>query len=144
MNGNPNFPPEHKKYLETIAGSGEHLLTLINRLLELSKLGVEQVTLDEQILYDEKVGEQEARVGPPAKSPTPNLQHLISTLPSDLLANLEQAVVRLDMDVINSLIEEIRSHNAAVADALATLEGDFKYDEILTIIQEARTYMEQK
>jgi signal transduction histidine kinase len=144
MNGNPNFPPEHKKYLETIARSGEHLLTLINRLLALSKLGVEQITLDEQILYDERAGGQEARVGTQAKSPTLNLQHLISTLPPDLLASLEQAVVRLDMDVINSLIEKVRTHNAAVADALATLEEDFKYDEILTIIQEARTYMEQK
>ena len=55
-----------------------------------------------------------------------------------MLTNLEQAALRLDMDMVDRLIEEIRSHDAALADALTALADDFKYDEIATLIQEAK------
>ncbi len=72
-----------------------------------------------------------------------HLKSKIATLPPDLLTNLEQAMVRLDMDTVNRLIDEVRLHHAAVADRLATLADDFRYDEILTLIRAARNRNEQ-
>jgi hypothetical protein len=60
-----------------------------------------------------------------------------AALPDVLLTNLEQAATRIDMDSIDSLIAEVRTHNAALAEGLARLAADFKYDEILTLIQQA-------
>ena len=62
-------------------------------------------------------------------------------LPQDLLSNLAQAATRLDMAMITSLIDEIRSHNTGLADGLALLADEFRYDEISTLIQEARQRM---
>jgi hypothetical protein len=42
------------------------------------------------------------------------------------------------MSEIDRYIEEIRSYNAPVADALATLAVDFDYGKIATLIQEAK------
>jgi hypothetical protein len=61
----------------------------------------------------------------------------LAALPLELLTNLKQAAIRIDMDRIDSLIDEIRTYNAALAEGLATLAADFKYDEILTLIQDA-------
>ena len=58
-----------------------------------------------------------------------------ASLPSDLLMNLEQAIVQLDGEMIQQAIEEIRPHNAPLTDALAVLAKDFQYDKILTFIQ---------
>ena len=58
-----------------------------------------------------------------------------AALPSDLLMNLEQAIVQLDGEMIQQAIEEIRPHNTPLADTLTVLAKDFQYDKILTFIQ---------
>jgi hypothetical protein len=65
----------------------------------------------------------------------------LAALPQDLLSNLAQAATRLDMAMITSLIDEIRAHNTGLADGLASLADEFRYDEISTLIQEARQRM---
>ena len=62
-------------------------------------------------------------------------------LPQDLLSNLAQAATRLDMAMITSLIDEIRVHSTGLADGLSSLADEFRYDEISTLIQEARQRM---
>jgi len=59
----------------------------------------------------------------------------LATLPPDLLVNLKRAIARLDVEMIHQVIEEIRSHNAPLADALTALVDDFEYDKILRFIQ---------
>ncbi len=59
----------------------------------------------------------------------------LSTLPTELLIEMEEASVQGDMDKVESLIEAISSHDAAVADALALLAADFDYEKILKLIQ---------
>jgi len=60
----------------------------------------------------------------------------LATLPPDLPVNLERAIAQLDVEGIQQVIEEIRAHNAPLADALATLADDFEYDKILVLIRE--------
>ncbi len=63
----------------------------------------------------------------------------LAALPSDLLANLEQATDRSDIQLMFTIIEEIRRHDSALADALAHLTNNFNYDEILRLIQARRS-----
>ncbi len=57
-------------------------------------------------------------------------------LPDDLLAELKRAVIDLDVDLIQAVIERIREVNGPVGDGLAELAGDFQYDKILALIQQ--------
>jgi PAS domain S-box-containing protein len=73
----------------------------------------------------------------PVDNPTIITPSAFAELPTELLTNLKQAAIRIDMDRIDKLIDEIRSLNTALAERLATLADDFKYDEILDLIQQA-------
>jgi CheY-like chemotaxis protein len=72
-------------------------------------------------------GEEE----PPRDALTPKA---LADLPDDLRKELKQAIIDLDVDLIQAIIESIRGLNAAVADGLADLAGDFQYDKILALI----------
>ena len=64
----------------------------------------------------------------------------LAELPDEILDNLEQAADRSSMKQIALIIEDIRAYNPTVADALAHLADDFRYDEILSILRnEQRT-----
>jgi signal transduction histidine kinase/DNA-binding NarL/FixJ family response regulator len=65
------------------------------------------------------------------------LKPQVSDLPPTLLADLEHATVVGDMTQILNLIDQIRPHNAAVADALKRLAGDFEFAQMLALIREA-------
>ncbi len=60
----------------------------------------------------------------------------LATIPLELLTHLKQAATRIDMDTIDRLIDEIRCHHTLLADRLALLAADFKYDEILAFLQQ--------
>jgi PAS domain S-box-containing protein len=62
----------------------------------------------------------------------------LSTLPVSLVADLELAAVCADMVRVDSLIDQIASHHAPLAEWLRSLAHDFEYDQILTIIEESR------
>jgi PAS domain S-box-containing protein len=62
----------------------------------------------------------------------------LADLPPNVITNLEHAISRSDMELINAIIDEIRHHDATVADALAYLANEFNYDEIFRVIQKAK------
>jgi len=59
----------------------------------------------------------------------------LGALPSELLVALEQASMHGETDRVESLIEDIRPRDAALADALAALASDFDHDHILRLIR---------
>jgi CheY-like chemotaxis protein len=62
----------------------------------------------------------------------------LAALPFDLLTNLEEATIRSKMNQIDSLINEIRTLNAPLADALAILAEGFEYPKIASLIGQAK------
>jgi signal transduction histidine kinase/CheY-like chemotaxis protein len=59
----------------------------------------------------------------------------LADLPTDLLNELEQVLIRLDIDAVNRTIEAIRVYNPSLADALATVAQDFQFSQILHLIR---------
>jgi CheY-like chemotaxis protein len=76
----------------------------------------------------------------PPRISVQNLKAAIQTLPTELLTKLEDAARRIDMEAIDRLIDKIRAHNAAVADRLAVLAANFRYEEISALIQKAKEH----
>jgi hypothetical protein len=62
----------------------------------------------------------------------------LAALPSDVLSNLEHAIITIDTKRIADLIEQIRSHNPVLADILTWLTDNFEYMKILTCLQEIK------
>jgi hypothetical protein len=60
----------------------------------------------------------------------------MAALPAEWVANLYQAAVQADAGLILDLLDRIREANASLADALASLVHDFRFDLIVTLTQE--------
>lgn len=62
----------------------------------------------------------------------------MTALPLKLLTNLENATLKSDMALIDSLLTEIKPYNSILAKELTQLADNFDYDKILTLIQQAK------
>jgi CheY-like chemotaxis protein len=62
----------------------------------------------------------------------------LAGLPEDLLNGLEQALVRIDIAAVDRAIEDIRTCNNPLADALAPLARDSEFGRMLRLIRDAR------
>jgi signal transduction histidine kinase/CBS domain-containing protein/CheY-like chemotaxis protein len=60
----------------------------------------------------------------------------ISAFPKEWLINLKQAATCLDMEKVEDLIADIYPNNPVLANELTRLATDFKYDEIIALIQD--------
>ncbi|UNU24559.1 hybrid sensor histidine kinase/response regulator [Microcoleus vaginatus] len=58
-------------------------------------------------------------------------------LPEALVADLKLAILNADIDVIDTLIEQIRLKDAVTAGAIATCIENFEYDQVLKLISQA-------
>jgi signal transduction histidine kinase/DNA-binding response OmpR family regulator len=65
-----------------------------------------------------------------------DLKAEIGQLPAELVARLAEATELSDMELIDQVIANIHRHNARLAKALSNLAGDFRYEEILALVQE--------
>ncbi|HEY9604505.1 MAG TPA: response regulator, partial [Allocoleopsis sp.] len=58
----------------------------------------------------------------------------LASLPSDVVTNLYNALLDLDVELIQKAIAQIRSVNEPLADALATFANKFEYEQLLNLI----------
>src|SRR5919199_1295702 len=68
------------------------------------------------------------------KEPDALITAALAELPGEWLANLEQAILNVDLKLIFALIEQIRPGNAELANALKDYINNFEYDKILSLI----------
>ncbi|NER37626.1 MAG: response regulator [Oscillatoria sp. SIO1A7] len=59
----------------------------------------------------------------------------LASLPEQWLANLKQAILNVDLDKIAIVIEQIRSRDSGLADALQQNIDNFEYDNLLKLIK---------
>jgi CheY-like chemotaxis protein len=85
-----------------------------------------------RFLYDEEPAQ-------PAVAQPAEAQDLLTlaALPAGWMADLQKATIRADLNLILTLIDQIRGGNPALADALADLADNFEYKKILTLIEQA-------
>ena len=61
----------------------------------------------------------------------------IAALPTNLVANLHQAIIDGDKNLMLTLIDRIREQNKSLANALAALVNNFRYKQLLNLTQSA-------
>jgi hypothetical protein len=61
----------------------------------------------------------------------------LAAMPADWVTDLRQAATQLDADVILELLDPIREQNAPLADTLARLVHDYRFDTILALTEPA-------
>ncbi len=59
----------------------------------------------------------------------------LAALPPEWFADLKQGTNIVDLELLSSAIEQIRGHDAGLADALARLVDSFEYDHIAALIE---------
>jgi signal transduction histidine kinase/CheY-like chemotaxis protein len=89
-----------------------------------------------QFVYEEPPATSSVPAQPPEKSLSATA---LAQLPPELLAQFEQAVNSLNMTVIEQRVAQIGRHQAELGPALQQFVADFRFDELLALIQEAKT-----
>jgi PAS domain S-box-containing protein len=79
---------------------------------------------------------------PPTTAPLADVQDVLTpaalaALPSGYLAELHQATIKGDLDLILTLADQIRERDATLTDVLADLARNFEYKKILALIEQA-------
>jgi hypothetical protein len=88
-----------------------------------------------QFVYEEEEQAQPA-AAPPADA-VASLTAALAALPASWVADLRQATIRADLNLILTLSDRIRGESPALADALTDLANGFEYKTILTLIEQA-------
>lgn len=155
-NRSQDLSPEHQENLDTIIRSGEHLLILVNRLIEVSKDEAGRTAFDEQgfdlpCLLDEVKAIESKQAARHSIAPQPNqtgdkpfyevdqsilTPAALAGLPNELRVSLQEAVETIDMERTNSIIEWIRGQNEPLANALAELVKQYRFDMLQELFEE--------
>jgi len=120
---------EQREYLDTIKGSGEHLLGLIDEVLQISKDGAQGVT-EGPAAFDPAAPAADLHANE-AISP----QQLQSALSPQLLGELHDAVLTLDTEQTMTVIEKISLHEPSMGATLKKIALNLDYDCILGLLE---------
>ncbi len=123
--------------LDIIHQRGEDLFALINRMIDIARIedapaAVEQI---DTVLKEQQQGDGAQKSDVVKQLETNKFAASLTELSSGLLADLEQAILNVDVGQIYRIIERIRTQDAALADALKENTDNFEYETILTLIK---------
>jgi signal transduction histidine kinase len=156
MHRRQDLSPKNQEHLEVITRSGKHLLTLVNRLIEIARSEAERPILDEQRfdlarLLDEVKAIEDRQADLQGLNSRSNRHgngssqqtnqniltpSALAALPDKIRVDLQQAVEMIDIEMTNSIIEQIRQHNEPLADVLAELMKNFRFDVLQKLFEE--------
>ncbi|GAK49530.1 multi-sensor hybrid histidine kinase [Candidatus Moduliflexus flocculans] len=91
-----------------------------------------QKRLGLRYIYDEKTGKSQ----PPAAGTFLLDADALAELPDHMLKRLFQAVSQADVELTQTIIEQIRLQNAPLADVLIELVENYRFDLLLTVAQQ--------
>ncbi len=103
MAANPNTPPDNQKHLKAVLHSGQHLLYLINDVLDMSKIEAGQVKLNNK---------------------TVNLTHLLNDVKNMFGAQSAQKKLHLYVDIPPNLPQQIETDELKLRQILINLLGN--------------------
>jgi CheY-like chemotaxis protein len=85
-----------------------------------------------ELVYEEKQGAGSREQGAGSSLLTPEN---LAALPESLLPELREAVDAIDIEAVNRLIEQIRRHNAALANVLLELVEEYRFDRLQELFE---------
>jgi len=131
---------QHQEHLTIIRHSGEHLLNLINKLLEMSKMKANRlIDSKEEFAFfaANEPDSTELEVFESSPEALAKLTEGISALPPDWLTDFRQGIIEGDLDWVLTLIAQIHECNEPLAMALTFLVNRFQFEELLTLTQKS-------
>lgn len=128
--------PEHQERLKITYRNGNHLLALINDLLEIAKIGTEQATAVSHRFDRELRLKSVARPLLPEKPIDQDLVAYLKQMPSEWIAQIHRAaVIGFDQDILE-LVNQIPIELAPLAVQLRVWVNDFQFDQVAHLIQQ--------
>ncbi len=129
MQQNSASSAQQQEYLKIINRSGKSLLNLINHVLEISKIEA-GINLLESVYSPPQpalyLSELQSEIT------NQNLQ----IMPSEWIANLNQAAIEVDADTIFQLISQIPNQYQVLAERLTILTRNYDFDAIIALSRE--------
>jgi signal transduction histidine kinase len=136
----------HQEHLESILRSGNHLLLLVNRLIETSKFKAKRPFSAEQafdfmrLLDDvhafERQQAMEETEPEQAGEQTILTASALANLPEELREILQAAVEEANFEATTAIIERIRQHDERLAETLAALVRNYRFDILQALFEE--------
>lgn len=124
-----NLTPLQQSSLSTIYRSGNHLLTVINEILSLSKIEADNTTIQAQAQsLNQLLSALEKRAVVPDLSLT---AEDVLVMPDDWVRSLHEAALQVDSERITQLAQEIPSKQLKLKQTLESLVASFSYEQIL-------------
>lgn len=149
MLGNNDVPLKEREHLSSILQSGDHLLLLVNRLIEASRLKKNHLSFEErQFDFDrilQKIHNAEhQRVKMQTELPDAEAQasqellllRALRLLPEELPQALQNAVEVADFENAMKSIQQIHPHNARLAETLEELVGRYQFERLYALLEE--------
>jgi len=140
MMNKSDLSPEYQKNLEIIHTRGDHLLSLINRMIEISKIEDAPAAVDriDSVLKELQSGDEFNKPVVLEELCADNIVSGFTVLPAGLTDDFEQAIHNVNVEQMHGLIEQIRGQEPELADILENYVNEFEYEEILSLIQSGR------
>lgn len=146
MQHSESFPAVHAEHLDSLINSGQHLLLLINRLIEISRVESDPFSRNgaqfdfHQLIADIEAQERQLAGGSEEDTSiyVQRLQEVLTptafaALPDDLRNTLREAAEMADVELAKSLIVPIQTHNAALAEALTEVLKNYRFDMLQAV-----------
>ncbi len=137
MRNRCDLSPECLENLTIIQQRGDDLLAIINRMIDIARIEDAPAAAEriDAVLKELQQGDGAQKSDAVRQLETNKFAASLTELPSGLLADLEQAILNVDVGQIYRIIERIRTQDAALADALKENTDNFEYETILTLIK---------